>query len=60
MLKDRFFKDDILGNGAIFASISKDELLNQKFTIPNDELMSKFNTIASAIDDKISTADAQI
>lgn len=60
MLKDRFFKDDILGNGAIFASISKDELLNQKFVIPSRELMSKFNTIASAIDDKISTADAQI
>ena len=60
MLKDRFFKDDILGNGAIFASISKDELLNQKFIIPSRELMSKFNTIASAIDDKISTADAQI
>ena len=60
MLKDRFFKDDILGNGAIFASISKDELLNQKFVIPSRELMSKFNTIASAIDDQISTADAQI
>ena len=60
MLKERFFKDDILGNGAIFASISKDELLNQKFVIPSKELMSKFNTIASVIDGKISTADAQI
>lgn len=60
MLKDRFFKDDILGNGAIFASISKDELLNQKFVIPSRELMSKFNTIASGIDAKIAAADAQM
>lgn len=60
MLKDRFFKDDILGNGAIFASISKDELLNQQFVIPNDELLQKFNTIASGIDAKIAAADAQM
>ena len=60
MLKERFFKDDILGNGAIFASISKDELLNQQFVIPNDELLQKFNTIASGIDAKIAAADAQM
>lgn len=60
MLKERFFKDDILGNGSIFASISKDELLNQQFVIPNDELLQKFNTIASGIDAKIAAADAQM
>lgn len=60
MLKERFFKDDILGNGAIFASISKDELLNQQFVIPNDELLQKFNTIASGIDAKIAAVDAQM
>ena len=48
------------GNGAVFASISKDELLNQKFVIPNSELMSLFDTIVSAIDDKISTTGTQI
>ncbi|SMG34609.1 restriction endonuclease subunit S [Fibrobacter sp. UWB13] len=60
MLKERFFKDDILGNGAIFASISKDELLCQQFVIPNDELLRKYNTIASRMDGKIAAADAQI
>lgn len=29
LLKEHFFKDDVIGNGAIFASISKDELLAQ-------------------------------
>ena len=60
MLKERFFKDDILGNGSIFASISKDELLGQKFIIPSDSLMREFNEITSEIDDKIVSADAQV
>ena len=60
MLKEQFFKDDILGNGSIFASISKDELLNQKFVIPQDKLMRKFDVIVSAIDCKIACADSQI
>lgn len=60
MLKEQFFKDDILGNGSIFASISKDELLNQKFVIPQDKLMRKFDVIVSEIDCKIACADNQI
>ena len=60
LLKERFFKDDIIGNGAIFASISKDELLGQKFTVPDDDLVVKFNTIASDIDKKISGLADQI
>ncbi len=60
MLKEQFFKDDILGNGSIFASISKDELLNQKFVIPHDKLMRKFDVIVSEIDCKIACADNQI
>ena len=60
LLKERFFKDNIIGNGAIFASISKDELLNLKFMIPTDELTYKFNDIAGNIDDAIMKADNQI
>lgn len=60
MLKERFFKDDILGNGAIFASISKDELLRQQFVIPEDQVIEKFEKTASAIDRKIEMLDAQI
>lgn len=60
LLKERFFKDDIIGNGAIFASISKDELLGQKFVVPVDNLVERFNTIASDMDKKIAGLAEQI
>jgi len=60
MLKERFFKDDIVGNGSIFASISKDELLNQKFILANVELIEKFNNYASELDRKLAGLDKQI
>ena len=60
MLKERFYKEDILGNGAIFASVSKDELLSQKFTVPTDELVSRYNKIVNDIDKKICDLDNQI
>ena len=60
LLKERFFKDDIIGNGAIFASISKDELLGQKFVVPTDALVKRFNVIANDIDKKIAGLADQI
>lgn len=57
MLKERFFKDNIIGNGAIFASISKDELLNLEFLIPSNNLTQKFNAIAGNIDKEIMKID---
>ena len=60
MLKERFFEDNLIGNGAIFASISKDELLNQIFVIPSEDVEKKFNDIVSAIDKKIGVLDDQI
>lgn len=59
MLKERFFKDNLVGNGAIFASITKDELLNQMFINPDEELVRKFNETAKNIDDKIKALDSQ-
>lgn len=59
-LKERFFKDDILGNGAIFASISKNELLNQVFVIPNEKIMSAYEKIVAALDKKIEVVDMQL
>ena len=59
-LKERFFKDDILGNGAIFASISKNELLNQVFVIPDAKIMSAYEEIAAALDKKIEVVDMQL
>ena len=60
LLKERFFKDNIIGNGAIFASISKDELLNLEFLIPSGELVQRFDAIAGNIDNAIIKTDSQI
>ena len=60
LLKERFFKDDIIGNGAIFASISKDELLAQKFLIPTDELVARFDAVVQDMDKKIADLADQI
>ncbi len=60
LLKEKFFKDNIIGNGAIFASISKDELYNQVFVIPSDEMVMRYDTIANKIDKDIQYIDSQI
>lgn len=60
LLKERFFKDDIMGNGSIFASISKDELLGLKFVVPTNNLVVKFNAVAAPIDEKIANLAEQI
>lgn len=60
LLKERFFKDDIIGNGSIFASISKDELLNQKFPVPDIALVEQFNDIACILDKKIDYLSEQV
>ena len=59
LLKEHFFKDDIIGNGSIFASISKGELLNQKFLIPSSDLVKRFDGIVSGLDQKIDALSEQ-
>lgn len=60
LLKEHFFKDDVIGNGAIFASISKDELLSQQFTIPVSNLIEQFNVIVSDMDGRIAELAEQV
>lgn len=60
MLKHTFFKDNIIGNGAIYASISKNELLSQKFLLSSLDLSRLFNDKAMKIDQKIDCLDRQI
>jgi type I restriction enzyme S subunit len=60
MLKNRFYKDDLIGNGAIYASITKAVLHSQEFLIPCDNLANKFNSVAKSIDQQITNADRQI
>ena len=59
LLKERFFKEDMVGNGSIFASISKNDLLGQKFMIPPGDLAEKFNSIAASIDKQIEVMDTK-
>ena len=60
MLKERFFKEDLMGNGSVYASISKEELSSIKFGVPNEELVKRFNNIVCEIDRKILVIDEQI
>jgi len=60
MLKNRFYKDDLIGNGAIYASITKDELFSQEFLMPENNLANMFNEIVKDIDQRIESVDRQI
>ncbi|WP_102374137.1 restriction endonuclease subunit S [Raoultibacter massiliensis] len=59
LLKERFFEDDLLGNGAIFSSITKQELLALSFLIPDSVTIDRFEKITSTIDEKIKELDNQ-
>lgn len=52
-LKIKFFKEDIIGNGAIFSSITKKELLKLKLIVANKELRVVFNNKINKIDREI-------
>ena len=52
-LKAKFFKEDIVGNGAIFSSITKKELLKLKLVVPIKELRVVFNNKINKIDREI-------
>ena len=54
-----FYKDNLVGNGSIFASISKNELLQLKLLVPSFELVKKYNDIISVIDKRIENIDNQ-
>lgn len=60
LLKSRFFKDNIIGNGSIFASISKDELLNQEFIVPHRDIVMQLDCYLKKLDTKLADCDTQI
>lgn len=60
MLKERFFKEDMIGNGSIFSSISKGDLLAQKFVVPDGAIAERFNTLCRPIDKQIERCDDAI
>ena len=50
-----FFKEDMIGTGAIFASVGKKELLAQRMLTPDDRLISLFEEQARPIDIQLRT-----
>ena len=58
-LKDYFVQEDMIGGGAIFASVGKKELLGQKLLQPTDELADRFNDLAKKNDDQIECLSQQ-
>lgn len=53
MLKEKFFCDNIIGNGSIFASINKDDLLAEKMLVANDIVVRLFEKLVQSIDSDI-------
>ncbi len=52
-LANHFFKEDMIGGGAIFASVTKKELEGQLMLMPSLNLACEFNEVASSIDRQI-------
>jgi len=54
LLSTAFSNEDIIGNGAIFNAVGKDELLSFKVLSPSGELVDAFEKLVRPIDDQIS------
>jgi type I restriction enzyme, S subunit len=52
-LKDHFFKEDMLGSGAIFASITKKDLHSVELKLPRHDLVVEYERIVAPIDAQI-------
>lgn len=53
LLNNHFHKEDIIGNGSIFSSVSKDELFRVKLLLPPKYLIGKYESIVTYIDSQI-------
>ncbi len=58
-LKNHFFKEDMIGGGAIFASVTKNDMENQELMYPPEGLVKNFEEISVPIDNQIKTLHIQ-
>lgn len=58
-LKSHFFKEDMIGGGSIFASVTKKQLAEQVVLVPSIEMLKKFESISSPIDQQITNLHTQ-
>lgn len=52
-LKSVFFKEDMIGGGAIYASVTKKDLQSQEILVPDYKLEHDFNEFAKSVDKQI-------
>ena len=52
-LKNHFFKEDMIGGGAIFAAVTKKDLENQEILCPPEFLIEEFEDTSRSIDAQI-------
>lgn len=58
-LKNHFFKEDMIGGGAIFAAITKSDLENVSLLYPDKKIIEKFENISNPIDKQIENLSIQ-
>lgn len=54
LLRDKFSTEDLIGNGSIFNSVTKDEMLGLKILAPSQFLVEEFDKTVLPIDKSIS------
>ena len=59
-LKNLFFQEDLIGGGAIFASVGKKELFGQELLQPSEEVASAFEKFASGVDQQMAALTLQV
>ena len=59
LLKKQFFAEDIMGGGAIFNSVTKNDMLRIDVVKPDENTLQKFNQIVSASDREIEVLHIQ-
>jgi type I restriction enzyme S subunit len=52
-LRHHFFKEDLIGGGAIFASVTKEHLLSQELLTATESLIREFEDVIRPIDRQI-------
>jgi len=58
-LKDRFKKEDIIGGGTIFKSVTKDDMFNVAYVFPGEKLTGRFESLARPMVDEIENLTAK-
>ena len=58
-LRAHFYKEDMIGTGAIYAAVTKGDLFGVKLVSPPDTLVSEFEEKASALDRQVDVLTAQ-